>query len=47
MTIFIITITIMNITTNITTNIIMTVWPITSTRMTTTILTSMAASTTT
>lgn len=43
MTIFIITITIMNITTNI----IMTVWPITSTRMTTTILTSMTASTTT
>ena len=39
MTIFIITITIMNI--------IMTVWPTTSTRMTTTILTSTAASTTT
>lgn len=43
MTIFIITITSMNITTNI----IMTVWPTTSTRMTTIILTSTAASTTT
>ena len=43
MTIFIITITIMNITTNI----IMAVWPTMSTRMTTIILTSTAASTTT
>lgn len=43
MTIF----TIMNIIMNITTNIIMTVWPTTSIRMTTIILTSTAASTTT